>query len=109
MVMALAMACITRVFPAFDGDTISRWDPTRGHHKRFSVKEELYTVREHFARLDKVLGKTPRAWTLGNHDVRLSRYVAVKAPELTDMDGMRLEDWAPQWPLILHRRIRQPD
>lgn len=84
---------------AVDGDTISRWDPTRGHHKRFTVREELDTVREHFDQLDAVLGKTPRAWTLGNHDVRLSRFVAMKCPELADMDGMRLEDWAPKWPL----------
>jgi hypothetical protein len=84
---------------AVDGDTISRWDPTRGHHKRFSVREELDTVREHFSALDAVLGKTPRGWTLGNHDVRLSRFVAVKAPELMDMPGMRLEEWAPKWPL----------
>src|SRR5262249_2477602 len=26
---------------AADGDTISRYDPTRGHHKRFTVREEL--------------------------------------------------------------------
>ena len=84
---------------AVDGDTISRWDPTRGHHKRFSVREELETVRDSFARLDRALGKTPRAWTLGNHDVRLSRFIAVKAPELMDMPGMRLEEWAPKWPL----------
>lgn len=84
---------------AVDGDTISRWDPTRGHHKRFSVREELETVREHFGMLDAVLRKTPRAWTLGNHDVRLSRFVAMKAPELADLPGMRLEDWAPHWPL----------
>ena len=84
---------------AVDGDTISRWDVTRGHHKRFTVREELDTVRDNFATIDRVLGKTPRAWTLGNHDVRLSRFVASKAPELQDMPGMRLEDWASKWPL----------
>jgi hypothetical protein len=84
---------------AVDGDTISRWDPTRGHHKRFTVREELDTVKEHFTALDNVLGKTPRGWVLGNHDARLSRFVITKAPELSDMPGMRLEDWAPRWPL----------
>jgi hypothetical protein len=84
---------------AVDGDTISRWDPTRGHHKRFSVREELDTVKQNFDAIDAVIGKTPRAWVLGNHDVRLSRFVATKAPELVDMPGMRLEDWAPKWPL----------
>lgn len=85
---------------AVDGDTISRWDPTRGAHKRFSVAEELTTVKEHFTLLDRALPKaTQKAWLLGNHDVRLSRFVATKAPELQDMPGMRLEDWAPNWPL----------
>lgn len=85
---------------AVDGDTISRWDPTRGHHKRFTVKEELECVRMHFDSLDRVVPKKSwKAWTCGNHDVRLSRFVAVKAPELMDMPMTRLEDWAPNWPL----------
>lgn len=84
---------------AVDGDTISRWDPTRGHHKRFTVREELDVVKERFGELDAILGKTPRAWTLGNHDARLSRFIAVKCPELMDMPGTRLEEWAPLWPL----------
>ena len=84
---------------AVDGDTISRWDPTRGHHKRFTVREELDCVKEHMDSICGVKGKAALAWVLGNHDVRLSRYIAVKAPELLDMPGTRLEDWCPQWPL----------
>lgn len=84
---------------AADGDTISRWDPTRGHHKRFSVREEMECVRDNFAAIDRLIKKTPRAWILGNHDVRLSRFIAVKAPELLDMPMTRLEDWVPHWPL----------
>lgn len=84
---------------AADGDTISRWDPTRGHHKRFSVREEMECVKEHFDSLEKVAGNAWLAWILGNHDVRLSRFIAVKAPELKEMPFTRLEDWAPAWPL----------
>jgi hypothetical protein len=88
---------------AVDGDTISRYDPTRGHHKRFTVREELDCVKEHFDSLDKVMDracpKAFRSWILGNHDVRLSRFVATRAPELSDMPHTRLEDWAPRWPL----------
>jgi hypothetical protein len=85
---------------AVDGDTISRWDPTRGHHKRFSIREELECVKLHFDSLRTVIPKKAwRAWTLGNHDVRLSRYIAVKAPELMDLPMTRLEDWAEGWPL----------
>lgn len=88
---------------AADGDTISRYDPTRGHHKRFSVREEMECVKEHFDSLDKVIDRFAphawRAWTLGNHDVRLSRFVATRAPEMLDMPYTRLEDWVPRWPL----------
>lgn len=88
---------------AVDGDTISRYDPTRGHHKRFTVREELDCAKEHFDSLDKVMDRycrnAWRAWTLGNHDVRLSRFVAVRAPELMDLPFTRLEDWVPRWPL----------
>lgn len=88
---------------AADGDTISRHDPTRGHHKRFTVREEMDCVKDHFDSLDRVVDrwcpKAWRAWTLGNHDVRLSRYVATKAPEIADLPFTRLEDWVPRWPL----------
>jgi hypothetical protein len=88
---------------AVDGDTISRYDPTRGHHKRFTVREELDCVKEHFDSLDKVIDRwSPHAWrafTLGNHDVRLSRFIAVRAPEIMDMPYTRIEDWIPRWPL----------
>jgi predicted MPP superfamily phosphohydrolase len=84
---------------AVDGDTISRYDPTRGHHKRFTVREELDCVKLHLESLQKVAGKTQLAWPLGNHDVRLSRHIAVKTPELLDMPMTRLEDWFPAWPL----------
>lgn len=84
---------------AVDGDTISRYDPTRGHHKRFTVREELDCVKLHLDSLQAVTGKARLAWTLGNHDVRLSRHIAVKTPELMDMPYTRLEDWFPSWPL----------
>ncbi len=84
---------------AVDGDTISRYDPTRGHHKRFTVREELECVKEHLDSLRKHTGKARLAWCLGNHDVRLSRYIAVKTPELLDMPLTRLDDWFPHWPL----------
>lgn len=88
---------------AADGDTISRYDPTRGHHKRFTVRDEMDCVRDHFNSLDKVIDrycpKAWRAWTLGNHDVRLSRFIATRAPELKELPYTRLEDWVPRWPL----------
>jgi hypothetical protein len=37
--------------------------------------------------------------TLGNHDARLSRYLAVNAPHMEGLPGTRLEDYIPSWPL----------
>jgi Calcineurin-like phosphoesterase len=82
-----------------DGDTISRYDPTRGHHKRFTVHDELECVKLHLESLQSVAGTARLAWTLGNHDVRLSRFIATRAPELLDMPLTRLDDWFPAWPL----------
>lgn len=36
--------------------------------------------------------------TLGNHDVRFERYIAMHAPELEDIKGTALEDFIPDWP-----------
>jgi hypothetical protein len=84
---------------ALDGTQISRFDPTRGHHKQFGLREQLDCMVEHFNAIQKVAGKAQFAWTIGNHDLRLSRYVAVQAEHLLDMPFTRLEDWAPAWPL----------
>lgn len=82
-----------------DGGTISRWDPTRGHHKRFGLREELDCLKANTEALQEAAGKAFLAYTLGNHDLRLSRYIAVHAPEALELPATRLEDWIPKWPL----------
>jgi hypothetical protein len=82
-----------------DGGTISRWDPTRGHHKRFGLREELDCLKANTEAIQEAAGKAFLAYTLGNHDLRLSRYIAVHAPEALDLPNTRLEDWIPKWPL----------
>lgn len=84
---------------ALNGDTISRFDPTRGHHKRFSLREELDCMVQHFAAIQRVSRKARFAMCLGNHDLRLSRYIAVHAQYALDLPYTRLEDWIPSWPL----------
>lgn len=97
--MELKPALVVCGGDALDGNTISRWDPTRGHHKRYSLREELDTCLAHFTAVEKAAGKAQLAWTLGNHDLRMSRYVAVQAEHLLDLPMTRLEDWFPRWPL----------
>lgn len=84
---------------ALDGTQISRFDPTRGHHKPYGLREQLECMKANFDRIHAAAGKAGLAWTLGNHDLRLSRYVAVQAEYLLDLPMTRLEDWAPAWVL----------
>ena len=82
-----------------DGGGISRHPVVRGHHKGFSLREELDCCVEHFTAIEKVAKNAQLAWTLGNHDARLSRYVAMQAEHMLDLPFTRLEDWFPKWPL----------
>lgn len=85
---------------ALDGTQISRWDPTRGWHKPPSIREQLDCMVEQMDAIKSRAGKGAiTAMTLGNHDCRLSRYLAVNAPEVEDLPGTRLEDYIPAWPL----------
>lgn len=84
---------------ALDGTQISKWEPTRGHHQPYSLREQLDCVVDQFDAVRDASGKAQFAWTLGNHDARLSRYVATKAEQLLDLPYTRLEDWVPAWPL----------
>ena len=36
---------------------------------------------------------------LGNHDARLSRYLAMNTPYMENLPGTKLEDYIPSWPL----------
>ena len=84
---------------ALDGTQIGRWDPTRGHHKQASLREQLDCMKANFDSVQNASGKAQFAWTIGNHDLRLSRYVAVHAEHMLDLPFTRLEDWVPGWPL----------
>jgi len=58
-------------------------------------KQEIEACQD---RLDEIRNATKNArcfWTFGNHDVRLHRYIAVNAPELSDFQG--LFDYFPGW------------
>lgn len=85
---------------ALDGTQISRYDPTRGWHQPPSLKEQLACMVENMADIKAAAGKGAiTAMCLGNHDARLSRYLAVNAPHMEDLPGTRLEDYIPAWPL----------
>lgn len=59
--------------------------------KKRSVKEELVAAKEFIGILNKTFPNVPIYMLLGNHDIRLQVYLAVKAPELLDISEFRLE------------------
>lgn len=58
--------------------------------RRRSVKGELAATREFLRVLNKEFPNVPMYLLKGNHDNRLEKYLAVKAPELLDMEEYRL-------------------
>ncbi len=59
--------------------------------RKRSVKDELQTAREFLNVLKRLFPRVPIYFLLGNHDNRLEMYLAVKAPEVLDMDEFKLE------------------
>ena len=84
---------------ALDGTQIGRHDPTRGWHEPVSLAEQLACVCESMTAIKKAAKGAITYMTLGNHDARLSRYLAMNAPHMKDLPGSRLEDFIPSWPL----------
>jgi len=81
-----------------DASQLSKW-PILSHHKTYSIREQLDCLKMHMDAIQAASGKAQFAATLGNHSVRLSRYIAVQAEHFLDMPYTRLEDWIPAWPL----------
>lgn len=84
---------------ALDGTQISRHDPTRGWHSPPSIREQLECMMLSMTEIKKAAKGAITYMTLGNHDARLSRYLAVNAPYSENLPGTRLEDYIPSWAL----------
>ena len=59
--------------------------------RKRSVAEELMLANQFLDSLNKFFPKIPIYFLFGNHDMRLQKYLAVKAPELLDVPEFRLE------------------
>ena len=84
---------------ALDGTQIGRHDPTRGWHQPVTLKEQLTCMSESMTAIKKAAKGAVTMMTMGNHDARLSRYLAMHAPAVEDLIGTKLEDYIPSWPL----------
>lgn len=79
-----------------DGARISRHDPS-GLDPTPTLGEELHIAKLHMAELARACSGSKRYFTLGNHDSRLSRYLAIHAPEMDGVDGSRLDHHILGW------------
>ncbi len=78
----------------FDGSRISRHEPLMGTNPP-TPKQEIEACQD---RLDEIRNASKNArclWTFGNHDVRLHRYIAINAAELSDFPD--LFSYFPGW------------
>lgn len=81
---------------AFDGASISRHDPL-GWQKTPKVIEELDATKRF---LDEIIRASPKAehvFTVGNHDSRFDRRLALEVAEFEDVPGMRLQEHLTDW------------
>ena len=76
-----------------NGDIIDFYQISRftNVERKRSVKDELKLVRDFLDVLKKTFPNVPIYLLKGNHDNRLETYLAVKAPEVLDMDEFKLE------------------
>lgn len=80
----------------FDFAQISRHAP--GAWNRVpSVEEEMNAVGGWLHECERIGGKMPRFWTLGNHDARFEARLAHVAPEFRGVHGVSLRDHYPNW------------
>lgn len=79
-----------------DFPQISKHDPL-GWEIRHSVQEEIEYAQDILHDIEKAAGRARKIWTLGNHDARFEKRLAIRAPEYAKVHGMHLKDFFPLW------------
>lgn len=94
---------------AFDGARISRHDPIGWENRAYPlprVPDEVEAVREAMDEIRAAYRGARHVWNLGNHDIRLARYLAMNASEVEGLLGTSLDDhvrhWDIGWSLMLN-------
>ncbi len=78
----------------FDGASVSR-HPAMGWESNPTVIQEIETVRERLAEIERAAPKALKFWTLGNHDARFEARLVNQAPEYANVHGVHLKDHFP--------------
>ena len=79
-----------------DGASISRHAPL-GWEEKPTVEQELNTVTQRLAEIEKAAPNAERFWTMGNHDQRFDMSLAQNAAMFQGVPGFRLQDHFPSW------------
>jgi hypothetical protein len=82
-----------------DGARLCRQDPIGwSKSKAPTIKQETEALQERMHEVVMAAGKKcKRRRTIGNHDIRLERMLAMKAPDLEGMPYTKLADFLPEW------------
>lgn len=79
-----------------DGATIHGHGP-QGWERPPTLKEELEAVQHSMKGIEKAARGALLHRTIGNHDLRFERRLAIGAPEYRGIEGMTLKDHLPLW------------
>ena len=80
----------------FDGARVSRHDALYRQDCP-SPREEVEACQDRMTEIEDASKNSTFIWTVGNHDVRLWRYIKVNAPEVSGMPFTDLFDYFPRW------------
>lgn len=80
----------------FDGARLSRF-PRNGWEYQPKVKDELEEAKERLAEVRHACLRARTIRTIGNHDIRFDRYLAMHAGEMEQVLGAALKDHLPAW------------
>ena len=81
---------------AFDGASNSR-HASIGWEKKPEVSDELQACQDRLGEIFAASGNAKRIWTLGNHDMRFSTFLAAQASQYKNVHGTQLKDHFPEW------------
>jgi hypothetical protein len=80
----------------FEGARLSRF-PRNGWEQQPRVADELDEVRDRMAEIRHAYRGARLTRTVGNHCIRLDRFLATHASDFEGVGGFRLSDHLPQW------------
>ena len=79
-----------------DGARISR-HPRIMWEQQPQLKDEIHTVQDRCAEIERAAGSANLVRTIGNHDARFENYLSGRVSEVEGMPGSTLLDFLPRW------------